>query len=114
MRSNKSEWYLGRHWLWLFGLQILPIVAMIIAANVLGALARAKRGDPFLIYLALGLAVAGLLLLFLAKLPLYRQGKFFTLGSKALPENSRSLYRIAYAPIGLSVVILLVLLAALR
>jgi len=114
MKSSKSEWYLGRHWVLLFGLQILPFVVLLVAGTVLAALARAKQGDPFLLYLALGLAGAGLILLFMAKLPLYRQGRFLTFGSKLLPANRRRLYRVACALIGLSAIIMLVLLAALR
>jgi hypothetical protein len=40
-----------------------------------------------------GIAVVGSGLLFLAKLPLYRQGRFFTFGIGAPPESSRGLYR---------------------
>jgi hypothetical protein len=40
-----------------------------------------------------GIGVLGATLLFLAKLPLYRQGRFFTFGIGALPESSHGLYR---------------------
>ncbi len=40
-----------------------------------------------------GIGVLGAALLFLAKLPLYRQGRFFTFGIKVLPESSHTLYR---------------------
>ena len=39
------------------------------------------------------IAVLGAALLFLAKLPLYRQGRFFTFGIEVLPESSHGLYR---------------------
>src|SRR5579864_8137997 len=42
---------------------------------------------------SLGIAVIGAALLFLAKLPLYRQGRFFTFGIEVLPESSHGLYR---------------------
>ncbi len=40
-----------------------------------------------------GIAVFGAALLFIAKLPLYRQKRFFTFGIEALPESSRGFYR---------------------
>ena len=80
MKSSRSEWYLGRHWLLFLGLQMIPIVIVIVASLVLAALAKAKQDAPFLVWIALILAIVGLTLLFLAKLPLYRQGEFFTFG----------------------------------
>ena len=65
-------------------------------------------------WVALALAVTGIVLLFLARLPLYGQRKFFTFGSRGLPERTRKLYRVAYFFIGLGVLIMLVLLAVLR
>ncbi|SRR6266542_1635423 len=38
-------------------------------------------------------AVLGAALLFIAKLPLYRQGRFFTFGIQALPVTSHRFYR---------------------
>jgi hypothetical protein len=38
-------------------------------------------------------AVLGAILLFIAKLPLYRQGRFFTFGIKTLPASSHRAYR---------------------
>lgn len=46
-------------------------------------------------------------------LPLYRQGKFFTFGSKTLPERHKTVYRIAYYLIVASMVIMLLLIAML-
>lgn len=43
--------------------------------------------------LSFSVAVFGAALLFVAKLPLYRQGRFFTFGIQALPEKSHRLYR---------------------
>ncbi len=67
-----------------------------------------------MVWIALILAIVGLTLLFLAKLPLYRQGEFFTFGSKAMPEKSRRVYRIAYGVIGSSIILLMTLCAVLR
>jgi type IV secretory pathway VirB3-like protein len=86
----------------------------IVAFALLAALAQAKQGDPFLVRMALILAVVGLILLFFAKLSLYRQGKFFTFGPKAMSRTSRRVYWTAYAVIGLSVVLMMTLLAVLK
>ena len=43
--------------------------------------------------ISFGIAVLGAVLLFLAKVPLYRQRRFFTFGIAALPESSHRLYR---------------------
>ncbi len=40
-----------------------------------------------------GIAVLGAALLFIAKLPLYRQKRFFTFGIRSLPESSHGYYR---------------------
>lgn len=66
------------------------------------------------IYTALALGVLGALLLFFARLPLYRQGRFFTLGPKALSAHHRKLYFAAYALIGLCTGLLVILLIALN
>ncbi len=65
-------------------------------------------------YTALALGVLGALLLFFARLPLYRQGSFFTFGPKALSAQHRKLYYTAYALIGLSTGLLVILLIALN
>jgi len=40
-----------------------------------------------------GIGVLGAALLFIAKLPLYRQKRFFTFGIQSLPESSHPYYR---------------------
>ncbi|MEN6336561.1 MAG: hypothetical protein ABFE01_20085, partial [Phycisphaerales bacterium] len=73
-----------------------------------------RQGDPTFVWVSLVLAGIGVILLFFARLPLYRQGRFFTFGSKALPAAHRKVYRIAYGLIGLGVAMMLGLLAVLR
>ena len=76
-------------------------------------LANVRRGDLTLCWIAVSIAIAGLFLLFTARLPLYRQGKFFTFASRTLPERHKIVYRIAYYLIVVSVVIMLLLIAML-
>jgi len=61
-------------------------------------------------FAALTIATLGIALLVYAKLPLYRQGRFFTFGSRALPESRRAFYRWGYRCAGLAVALLLFLL----
>ena len=76
-------------------------------------LSNVRRGDLTLFWIAVSVAIVGLFLLFTARLPLYRQGKFFTFGSKTLPEKHKIVYRIAYYMIVASMVIMLLLMAML-
>ena len=61
---------------------------------------------------ALFVAAIGVALIFYAKLPLYRQRRFFTFGSSALPESRRFSYRWGYRCVLFAVVLLLCLLLA--
>ncbi len=49
-----------------------------------------------LFYGVLGLGSSGVGLLFLARLPLYRQGRFFSFGTGGLSNFRRKLYWLAY------------------
>ena len=61
---------------------------------------------------AIGLAAAavGVSLILYAKIPLYRQRRFFTFGSAVLPESRRSFYRWGYRCVIFAVALLLCLL----
>ena len=69
----------------------IPIVLVAIATSWLLTL----QGWRWIIAFsaALLVAVAGAIYMFRAKLPLYRQHRFFTLGSRGLPASSLPLYR---------------------
>ena len=69
----------------------LPILVPVLVASWLLSL----HGTPWLWAAAIsfGIAIIGSALLFLAKLPLYRQRRFFTFGIQALPQSSRGFYR---------------------
>ena len=114
MQASRSDWYIPRDWLLFFALQASPLIALLITPFVLWFVLGTRQGDPTFAWIALVLAATGVILLFIARLPLYRQGRYFTFGSKALPERHRKVYRVAYCFIGASVVILLALLAVLR
>jgi uncharacterized membrane protein YidH (DUF202 family) len=114
MNWDKSAWYVPRDWLLNFDANFIPIAALIVAICFLPTIQRARHGDPTLFLMALALAVIGIILLFLARLPLYRQRRFFTFGPKTLPTRNKRMYWVAYGFIGSSMFVMLLLLAALR
>lgn len=77
-------------------------------------LSWAKRGDTTLFNFAVFLGVVGAVLLFIARIPLYRQRRFFTLGPRALTGIYRKLYFTSYVFIVPSIVLLVLLLLSFR
>jgi hypothetical protein len=72
-------------------------VVAILTTQVLEFFTRLS-GVPWIWCYDIGLAVSavGASLIFYAKLPLYRQRRFLTFGSRALPKSRRSFYRWGY------------------
>ena len=98
----------------LFGVHFI-IGPALLCAWFLPLLSKFKRtGDLTFVWFALALATIGTVLLFAARLPLYRQRRFFVFGSRQLDEKHRRLYRWAYKFIGASVGLLVLLLLILR
>lgn len=92
-----------------------PVVIGILAAMLLPALQCIRRADSWAVFTVAAVAgVVGVLLLFLARLPLYRQRRFFTVGPRLLDAPHRRLYWVSYCFVGVSVLLLLGLLATLR
>jgi len=88
---------------------------MFVVLYVICGLSWAKaRGDTTLFNLALFLGGVGAVLLLVARIPLYRQRRFFTLGPKSLSGVYRKLYFTAYAFIVPSVVLLVLLLLTFK
>jgi hypothetical protein len=86
---------------------IIPIIA-IAASCLLPSLNFLKRGDvAILYYAALGAGSFGSVLLFFARLPLYRQHRFWTFGPRELPSFNRKLYWLAYLFVVVSVLLFL-------
>lgn len=78
---------------------VIPVIA-ILAGVLLPVLSFLKTADAIILfYTALGTGVMGSMLLFLARLPLYRQRRFWTFGPGALPQFHRKLYWLAYVAV---------------
>jgi hypothetical protein len=60
--------------------------------------------------IGLTMGALGVFLVFYAKIPLYRQRRFFTFGSSALPQSRRASYRWGYRCVIFAVALLLCLL----
>jgi len=112
MKNMRSIQCLGKEWPLVLAICLggPSFVAFILASAALNA----KAGDLTLFWFALASALIGITLLFIARIPLYRQHRFFTFGPKVLPETHRRVYRIAYAFIIPSILTLLFLLVVLR
>ena len=111
--GRESDWYFPPDWIALIGFVIFPIVGLC-AGLFLPWFTTVRHGNPIPLYASLLLACIGIVLLFFAKLPLYRQKKFFTIGARHLTGTHRKLYRLAYKFIGISIVLLLLVIAMTR
>jgi len=109
MKRALSDWYIPRDWLFHLGYHLALCVALA-AAMILPALNASRHGNRALFIVAFVLAIVGVVLLFIARLPLYRERRFFTLGPKALSASHRRLYWTAYAFIGTAVALMVLLL----
>ena len=85
-------------------------VSAVVAAWLFSFFTR-LTGTPWVWCYGIGLFLAcvGVALIFYSKLPLYRQRRFFTFGSAALPEARRSAYRWGYRCVLFAVALLLCL-----
>jgi hypothetical protein len=94
------------HW-WFLSIAVFAFAA----SHVLSFFTRLS-GMPWIWCYAIGLVFAaiGVCLIFYAKIPLYRQRRFFTFGSGALKAERRAFYRRGYRCVIFAVALLLCLL----
>ena len=104
-QSNGLQTFLEHYWFLGIG------ISAILASLVLNFLSR-LTGTPWIWCYAVALFVAGVgvSLIVYSKLPLYRQRRFFTFGSGALPADRRAFYRWGYRCAIFAVALLLCLL----
>lgn len=89
---------------------ILPLI-LFFSTFLPGAL---NHGGATLFIVAMALGIIGVVLLFLARLPLYRQRRFFAFGPRHLTGIHKKLYYTAYAFIIPSVILLIAMVLAWR
>jgi hypothetical protein len=77
-----------------------PLIMCVIAfsaGSLLPVVMSLKSADLYKLYFSgLGIAGFGTVLLFMARLPLYRKGCFWTVGQRELDRLHRRLYWLAY------------------
>jgi len=103
MGKKSSDWYVPPD---IAMFVIIPSIAILTSMllPVLAYIEAAKVLDLF--YIALVLGCVGGALLFLARLPLYRQHRFWEFGPRELPIFHRKLYWLAYLFVITSVLLL--------
>jgi hypothetical protein len=97
MSKKSSDWYIPPDWLAQFSLLLIILTITILPSILLPVLSSLKAADALnLFYSGLGIGSLGIVLLFSARFPLYRQRKFLTFGPRELPASHRKLYWLAY------------------
>jgi|SRR5580692_1023132 hypothetical protein len=108
MSKRASDWHVPADWAALLSFHLIIPVIAIIASCLLPSLSFIKSQNAvILFYAALGAGSLGSILLFFARLPLYRQRRFWTFGPRELPAFNRKLYWLAYLFVVASVLLLL-------
>lgn len=82
----------------LSSLYVAPVLAAILSGLLMPLLSGFRNSGAASLYVAgLLFASAGIVLLFLARLPLYRDGRFLSVGPGALDRKHRRFCWLAYA-----------------
>jgi hypothetical protein len=91
-----------------------PLIIAGIAILTTSLFWRLLRGGVLAVFaVGVGAGIIGVVLLFLARLPLYRSGQFPAFGPRLLDAPHRRLYRWAYRFVVVSVLVLALLLVFL-
>jgi len=118
MSKKPSDWYLPEEVLgFLASIFLLPAIGVIavLASMLLPSITTLQRVDvPKLFSVGLAAGVCGIVLLFFARLPLYRQRQFLTFGPRELDRFHRRLYWLAYLFVIASVIFLGIVWLRLR
>ena len=87
---------------------IIPCIT-VLAGMLLPVVARLRSAEVGSLYwVGVGAGAVGALLLLLARLPLYREHRFWTAGPRQLDQKHRRFYWLAYGFITASLLLLLV------
>jgi len=109
MSKKLSDWYVPVDWLFQFSLLVIIPGIAILTGCLLPALNFLRNTDSLvLFYAGLVAGISGSILLFFARMPLYKQRRFWTFGPCELPSLNRKLYWLAYLFVAASVLLLLI------
>lgn len=107
MNKRDSDWYVPRDWLCLLGMSGVPLVIGLLASILIPLVLRLKAGDlRALCGVGLGVGVISIVMLFVARLPLYKQRRFWSIGPTHLDRTHRRIYWLAYVFVVASLVLL--------
>ena len=88
MKREPSDWCFPRDWLLILSWHFVILRITLVAGFLLPAVSVARHGgDSMLLYVGFALSIIGVVLLFVARLPLYRQHKFFSFGPREFAED---------------------------
>ena len=94
----------------LFGVYVILLPLVAVGSRILMSVINAgETGDITWLWIAIALGCIGIVLLFLARLPLYRDGRFIQFGPRGLDDKHRQLYGWAWCFIGTSIGLLALL-----
>jgi hypothetical protein len=115
MSRKSSDWYVPPDIVFLFGFYFIVPVIVFGTGVLLPLLARFESGNlTGVFYSALALGAVGTVLLFFARLPLYRKRQFLSFGPGQLDGIHRKLYWVAYLFVVVSVLLLVSIWLRLR
>jgi len=107
MNKRNSDWYIPPDWRCLLCLNLAVPCIAVFAALLLPIITRLKTADIGALYdLGLGAGVFGIILLFVARLPLYKQHRFWTFGPMQLDRKHRWIYWLSYVLVATSLLLL--------
>jgi hypothetical protein len=109
MRKPGSKWYVPADWLWHLSMSLTILCMAVMTGLLLPLVTRLKTNDLGALYgIAVGAGVVGIVLLFISRLPLYRQRRVWTIGPRELDRKHRRFYWLAYTSVAVSVFLLVV------
>ncbi|HZM01577.1 MAG TPA: hypothetical protein VFC44_01015 [Candidatus Saccharimonadales bacterium] len=96
MNKRNSDWYISPDWLWGAGPLIMLACISLLGSQLLTIMAQLQTADIRTLYgFGLGAGVLGAILLFVARLPLYKQRRFWVFGPRQLDRKHRRIYWVA-------------------
>jgi hypothetical protein len=106
MNKRNSDWYIPPNGLaGLIPFLVMAVVSML-GSMLLPVIVRLKTADMRALYsFGLGAGILGVILLFVARLPLYKQRRFLTIGPMKLDREHRRIYWLAYVLVAASLLL---------
>jgi len=105
--TRNDNWYLPPDWRCLLPLSFAPVIVLLAVSAAVSLFDKLENGNVLAIYAwGLGAGLLSAALLFLARWPLYRAGRFWTIGPRELDRHHRRLYFAAYAVFAIAVLLL--------